>query len=88
MVRSGHRRIRGADNGLISRVNPIDIGMSACSRAGKTGLAVCDVPYDTVHIAINAIHVNKPKLPHVLLMDEILAYSCRDQESSKKVFRY
>ena len=54
----------------------------------KQTASLCDVPYDTVSLIIGNVHVNKPELPRILLMDEIHAYSYREADTGKEVVVY
>ena len=54
----------------------------------KEAAAMCDVPYDIVRLVIDNVHVNKPKLPRILLMDEICAYSYREADTGKQIAVY
>lgn len=54
----------------------------------KETAALCGVPYDTVRLVVDGVHVNKPKLPRVLLMDEVHAYSYREPDAGKQVAVY
>lgn len=49
---------------------------------------LCDVPYDTVRLVIDGVKMSKPKLPTTVLMDEIHAYSYREEDTGKLVAVY
>lgn len=54
----------------------------------KEAAALCGVPYDTVRLVIDDVHVRKPKLPRTLLMDEVHARSYREPDTGKQAAVY
>ncbi len=45
----------------------------------------CNISHDTVRLVINSVHIKKPKLPCILLTDEIHAMSYRESDTGKQV---
>lgn len=64
------------------------VGLLGQRSTVKEAAALCGVPYDTVRLVIDGVHVNRPKLPRVLLMDEAHAYSYREPDTGKQVAVY
>jgi transposase len=64
------------------------VGLLGQRSTVKEAAALCGVPYDTVRLVIDGVHVNKPKLPRALLMDEVHAYSYREHDTGKLVAVY
>lgn len=60
-----------------------EVELAALERIARGEHSAWDVAYGTVRLVVDGAHIRQPRLPEILLMDEVHAYSYRDKDTGK-----